>query len=440
MSGHRAFGATAPRLRTASRSLLLASLAAGLAPALVTPAFAEEGPEAFRGKTVTVAIGSGTGGSHDQWGRLINRHMGKHLPGNPTLVPKNFPGAGGMALANTLWAQSPKDGTIFGIVNRTIYLEPLFAGEKSKAQFDPRKFSWIGSSDTIVSVAIAWHTSPVKTWKDLYDHDLIVGAVGAASGTTKEAYVMKNLLGFRYRVIMGYPGGNDVDLAMERGEIEGRANLAYSGLKSRNSQQLAEGKIRVLYQMGVEKHPEMPNVPSVLDMARNDEERRLLELNFMHSDIGYSFAAPPDLPAARLATLRKAFKATLEDSQLNDEAAKQQLDITYVPGERLQGLMEKAYAAPPQMIARLLDLSQLTLREDLAEANVVKTKITGIAREGRLVSFIDKGNKTEAAVSGGTTEIMRAGQKMEASALKEGMTCEITYYGNKGTAAKIACE
>jgi len=436
MSSHRAFGATAPRFRTASHSLLLASLATGVAGA----AFADEGPEAFRGKTVTVAIGSGTGGSHDQWGRLINRHMGKHLPGNPTLVPKNFPGAGGMALANTLWAQSPKDGTIFGIVNRTIYLEPLFAGTNSKAQFDPRKFSWIGSADTIVSVAIAWHTSPVKTWKDLYDHDLIVGAVGAASGTTKEAYVMKNLLGFRYRVIMGYPGGSDVDLAMERGEIEGRANLAYSGLKSRNAQELAEGKIRVLYQMGVEKHPEMPNVPSVLDMARNDEERRLLELNFMHSDIGYSFAAPPDLPAARLATLRKAFKATLEDPQLKDEAAKQQLDITHVPGERLEGLMQKAYAAPPQMIARLLELSQATLREDMAQANVVKTTLTGIARQGRTVSFMDKGVKTDANVSGGTTEIVRAGQKMEASALQEGMTCEITYYGNKGTAAKIACE
>ncbi len=411
-----------------------------IAASVATPAAAQEGPEAFRGKTVTVAIGSGTGGSHDQWGRLINRHMGKHLPGNPSLVPKNFPGAGGMALANMLWAQSPKDGTFFGIVNRTIYLEPLFAGANSKAQFDPRKFSWIGSSDTIVSVAVAWHTSPVKTWKDLYNHELIVGAVGAASGSTKEAYVMKNLLGFRYRVIMGYPGGNDVDLAMERGEIEGRANLAYSGLKSRNAQQLADGKIRVLYQMGVEKHPEMPNVPSVLDMARNDEERRLLELNFMHSDIGYSFAAPPDMAPARLATLRKAFKETLEDPLLKDEAAKQQLDITYVPGERLQGLMEKAYAAPPQMIARLLELSQPTLREDMAEANVVNTKLTGIAREGRLVSFMDKGNKTEAAVSGGSTQIMRAGQKMEASALKEGMTCEITYYGNKGTAAKIACE
>jgi tripartite-type tricarboxylate transporter receptor subunit TctC len=436
MSAHRAVGATAPRLRIACRSLLLASLAAGVAGA----AIADEGPEAFRGKTVTVAIGSGTGGSHDQWGRLINRHMGKHLPGNPTLIPKNFPGAGGMALANTLWAQSPKDGTIFGIVNRTIYLEPLFAGAQSKAQFDARKFSWIGSADTIVSVAIAWHTSQVKKWQDLYDHELIVGAVGAASGTTKEAYVMKNLLGFRYRVIMGYPGGNDVDLAMERGEIEGRANLAYSGLKSRNGQQVADGKILVLYQMGVEKHPEMPNVPSVLDMARNDDERRLLELNFMHSDIGYSFAAPPDVPAVRLATLRKAFKETLEDPQLKDEAAKQQLDITYVSGERLQGLMEKAYSAPPQMIARLLELSQPTLREDMAEANVVKTKITGVGREGRLVSFVDKGAKTEAAVSGGTTEIMHAGQKMEASGLKEGMTCEITYYGNKGTAAKIACE
>jgi len=421
-------------------SCLTACLIAVATAAAAAPAAAQEGPEAFRGKTVTVAIGSGTGGSHDQWGRLINRYMGEHLPGKPNLVPKNYPGAGGMALANTMWAQSPRDGTFFGIVNRTIYFEPLFAGKQSRAQFDPRKFSWIGSADSIISVATVWHTSPVKQWQDLYNHDLIVGAVGAASGTTKEAYVMKNLLGFRYRVIMGYPGGGDVDLAMERGEIEGRANLAYSGLKSRNAEDLKAGRIRVLYQMGLERHPEMPDVPSVLDFARNDEERRLLEVNFMHSEIGYSFAAPPDVPKERLATLRQAFKATIEDPKLRADAEKQRLDVNYISGERLEGLMQKAYSAPPEIIARLLELSQPTLREDMAQASVVKTKLTGIARQGRTASFVDKGGKTEANVSGGTTEITRAGQKLEAAALQEGMNCEITYYGNRGTAVKIACD
>lgn len=416
------------------------ALATTLAASLASPAAAQQEADFFRGKTVTVAIGSGTGGSHDQWGRLVARHIGRHLPGEPTIVSKNFPGAGGMALANTLWSQSPKDGTIFGIVNRTVFFEPLFAGSQSKAQFDARKFSWVGSADTIVSVAVAWHTSPVKTWQDLYKHDLIVGAVGAASGTTKEAYVMKNLLGFRYKVIMGYPGGNDVDLAMERGEIEGRANLAYSGLKSRNAQQLKDGKIVVLYQMGLERHPEMPNVPSVLDFARNDQERQLLEVNFMHSELGYSFIAPPDVPKTRLATLRQAFKAAIEDPKLREEAAKQRLDITYSSGEKLEGLIAKAYQVPPQTIAKLLELSQPTGTADMARAMVVRTSLTGVGKDGRNVVFLNNGAKTEARVSRGATEIVRGGQKIEAAGLQAGMSCEITYYGNGGTAAKIACD
>lgn len=425
-----------------SRSRNLCALAGIVIAAAAAGAEASaQSAEAFyKGKTVTVAIGSGVGGSHDQYGRLVARYVGKYIPGAPSIVAKNYPGAGGMALANIYWAQGPKDGTSFGIINRGVLFEPLFNAKNAKGLFDPRKFSWIGSPDTVVSVAVAWHTSPIKTWQDLLKRELIVGAVGAATGTTKEAYVMNNLLGFKYKVIMGYPGGNDLDLAMERGEIEGRANLAYGGLKNRNMQEVKDGRLIVLYQMGLERHPEMPNVPLVLDFARNDEERRMLELNFLPSEVGYPFLAPPDVPKERVAALREAFKKMTEDAEMRADAAKQRLDINYSSGERLEALFAKAYSASPEMIARILDLSQPRLQEQMAKATVVKTSLTEVAKGGRGIVFTNAGKKAEARISSGDTQITKAGQKIEAAALAAGMMCEITYYGDKGTAAKIACD
>jgi tripartite-type tricarboxylate transporter receptor subunit TctC len=418
--------------------LAIAATAVMIVMAGMTPAAAQTAESFYKGKTVTVAIGSGVGGSHDQWGRLAARHMGKHIPGQPNLVPKNYPGAGGMALANIFWAQGPKDGSTFGIINRGVLFEPLFNAKNAKGFFDPRKFSWVGSPDSVISVAVAWHTSPVRKWQDLYDKELIVGAVGAATGTTKEAYVMNNLLGFKYKVIMGYPGGSDVDLAMERGEINGRANLAYGGLKNRNIEQVKDGRLIILYQMGLERHPEMPDVPLVLDFARNDEERRLLELNFLPSEVGYPFIAPPDVPPERVAALRDAFKKMTEDPELRADAAKQRLDVNYISGERLEALMAKAYSASPEMVARILDLSQPRIQEDMARAMVVKTSLTGSDKRG--ITFTDRGKKTEARVSDEDTQITKAGQKIDAATLAQGMLCEITYYGDKGTAAKITCD
>jgi tripartite-type tricarboxylate transporter receptor subunit TctC len=418
--------------------VLCLSAAVSLWTASWAPLAAQSVENFYKGKQVTMAIGTGVGGSHDQYGRLIARYMGKYIPGQPNLVPKNYPGAGGMALANIYWAQGPKDGSSFGVINRAIMFEPLFNAKNAKGQFDPRKFSWIGATDTVISVAVAWHTSPVRTWQDLRDKELIVGAVGAASGTTKEAYVMNNLLGFQYKVIMGYPGGSDVDLAMERGEINGRANLAYGGLKNRNLDEVKAGKLIILYQMGLQRHPEMPDVPLVLDFARNDEERQLLALNFLPSEVGYPFLAPPEVPADRVAALRTAFKQTTEDKELRADAAKQRLDINYISGERIEELMQQAYSASPEIVARILDLSQPRIKEDMVKAMVARASLTGINK--RAITFTDQGKKTEARVSDDDTQITRAGQKIEAGALSEGMICEITYYGDKGTAAKITCD
>ena len=427
------------RIRRCARAEAASSLLAFLIASAAVAAAAQE-PASFAGKTVTVAIGSGTGGSHDQYGRLIVRHMGRHLSGQPTLIGKNYPGAGGMTLANLFWTQAPKDGTTFGIINRTIFLEPLINGDKANGKFDPRKLSWIGSADSIIGVATAWHTSPVRTYKDLLDHELIVGAVGAASGTTKEAYILRNLLGFKFRVIMGYPGGSDVDLAMERGEVEGRANVAWPGLKSRNLKDVQEGRIRMLYQMGLARHPELPDVPLVMDFARNERERSILALNFGVNEVGYAFVAPPDVPAAPLAALRNGFRTTLADPQFVAEAAKQKLDVNYIPPERLQAIFDGLYATPPALVAEWLRLSQPSVPEEAARASTVTATLAAVRGEGRGIAFEDGGARREARIAREETAITIGGTKAEPAALKPGLVCAITYFGDKGTATRIACD
>jgi tripartite-type tricarboxylate transporter receptor subunit TctC len=391
----------------------------------------------YAGRTVTVAIGSGASGSHAQYGRLVARHMGRQLPGDPTLVAKYIPGAGGIALANQLWTQAPRDGTIFAIINRTIFLEPIINGSKAAGKFDPRKLSWIGSADSIVGVALAWHTSKVKTWRDLLEHELIVAAVGAASGTTKEAYLLRNMLGFKFRVIMGYLAGGDVDLAMERGEAEGRANLAWQGLKNRNFKDLKEGRIRLLYQMALAKHKELPDVPLVLEFARNDRERRILTLNFSVNEVGYAFVAPPGVPAAQLEMLRAAFKRTTEDPKFIAEARKQRLDVNYIPPQRLQAIFEDVYGAPPELVAEWLRLTQPSAPAMKARVETVKAMLTAVG--GRGISFDVGTARHEARIDRRRTAITIAGKKASADALKSGLTCSITYFGNKGTATNIAC-
>jgi tripartite-type tricarboxylate transporter receptor subunit TctC len=391
----------------------------------------------YAGRTVTLAIGSGASGSHAQYGRLVARHIGRYLPGQPSVVAKYHPGAGGLTLANQLWNQAPRDGTTLALINRTIFLEPLINGRSAAGKFDPRKLSWIGSADSIVGVALAWHTSKVRTWKDLLEHELIVAAVGAASGTTKEAYLLRNLFGFKFRVIMGYPAGGDVDLAMERGEVEGRANLAWQGLKNRDLKHVQEGRIRMLYQMALERHKELPDVPLVMDFARNERERQILRLNFAVNEVGYAFTAPPDVPAIQLAYLRAAFKRTMEDPQVVAEAAKQHLDINYIAPERLQAIFDELYGASPDLVAEWLRLTQPHAPAQKARVDTVTATLTSVSAQA--IAFDIGSTRHEARIDRRLTAITIGGNKAASDGLKSGFVCSITYFGNKGTAIRIAC-
>lgn len=328
---------------------------------LTYPANGETVDEFYKKTRVTVAIGSGPGGSHDLNCKLIARHIGKHLPGNPTVIAQNMPGAGSLTLANHLFHTAPKDGSYFGGMQRAGVFEDLYEEKsKSRAKFDATKLNWLGSPDRITGVAIAWHTAPVKTYKDLYTHEMVVGSSGGT--TTTVPLLLRSTVGFQFKIVKGYKSGGDVDLAMERGEIEGRIPVAWGGLKSRGGDWLEGKKVNMLFQTGLSRHSDLPNVPLALDFAKNADDKKLMELFFAAEEIGYPYAAPPDVPADRLDVLRKAFAATMADKQFIDDAQKQKLDVNPVTWQQMTDIIKSAFAAPPPIIARLRESIDLENR------------------------------------------------------------------------------
>ncbi len=295
---------------------------------------AQSAADFYKGKTVTMGISSGVGGGIDIYAKMVARHLGKHIPGNPTVVPRNTPGAGGLALATQLYKTAPRDGTTIGAMQQAVPFEPLFSGKVSRTDFDPLQLEWLGSPVRFSAIAVAWNAStPVRKAEDLRTHELIVGASGIASSSTNDANVLRNILGFKYRVILGYPGGADTDLAMFRGETQGRANVGWEAVKTRNPEWVKDNKVSILYQMGLEKHPDIPaEVPLILDFAKTPEDREVLELKFASYGVGYPYAAPPETPADKVAVLRRAVRAAIDDPELRAEAAKLRLDIAPVSG------------------------------------------------------------------------------------------------------------
>jgi tripartite-type tricarboxylate transporter receptor subunit TctC len=306
-------------------------------------------PEQFyKGKTLTLGIGSGVGGSHDVNGKLIARHLGKHVPGNPTVVPQNVPGAASLPLANHINEGAPKDGTYIALFNRAGIFDKIYDA-KSAATFDPTKFNWLGSTDKIWSVAYVWHTAKAKKAEDLTSNEVIVGASG---GSTDQIPVLLNeFAGFKFKIVRGYKSGGDVDLAVERGEVEGRASTTWAELKKRPW--LSEKKATVLFWNGLEKHRDLPSAPLGIDFIKKPEDKKLMELYFAADELGYPMAAPPGTPADRVAALRKALADTFKDPAYIEEAKKLEFDVNPVSAERMSKIVSDAYATPADLQKRL---------------------------------------------------------------------------------------
>jgi len=280
-------------MRRAHRTLWPAGLTAALL-AFVTISFAQAQQPAdfYKGRNTDLMIGYSVGGGYDVYARLIARHMGKHIPGNPQVTPKNMEGAGSLRLANWIYNVGPKDGTMFGTIGRGTGFDPLF-GHRN-AQFAGQKFNWIGSANDEVSVCVVWNgRTKVTKFEDLLTTTLNVGGTGAAADTDQFPRIINGVLGTHMKIVTGYPGGNDVNLALERGEVDGRCGWSWSSVKSTRGSWLTDKKMTVLMQLSLAKHPDLPDVPLITDLARNDEERAILKLIFARQALGRPYLAPP---------------------------------------------------------------------------------------------------------------------------------------------------
>ncbi len=324
---------------------LFAAAAIGL---LSTGAGAQgQSPEDFyKSKTVQVQIGYGVGGTDDLWARLMVKFMPEHMPGRPTFVASNVPGAGSLLLTNQIYNTQPKDGTVIGLINRGVPFEPLLGGVG--VRFDPAKFNYIGSPDRDTVVCAVRADSPVQTLEDLKTKQLIVGSTGSGADSQTYPEVMANLLGVKIKIVQGYPGSRDILLAMERNEVQGGCVSFDTVARDQNYR---SGKLRIALQAGLKSDDRLPGVPLITTIARSDEERLALNLFFQRTLVGRPFVAPPGVPQARVDALRAAFAAALNSPALQAEAKLAGLNVHYVSPDELNKVIGDAYASPANIVA-----------------------------------------------------------------------------------------
>ena len=332
------------------RTILLTVAAVGVAVPGVAKAQSVE--EFYKGKTISMVIGYSPGGGYDTYARLVARFLSDHIPGKPTIVPRNMPGASSRVAAAYVYNVAPKDGTTLATGDQSLSVAQVM-GEK--LQFDTTKFIYIGNPSAENNTTVTWHTSPVKTIDDAKKTEVPVGATG---GSTSSQYprAMNAVLGTKFKVILGYPGGNDINLAMERGEVGGRGSNSWASWKATRPEWLKEKKINILVQIGLNKSPDLPDVPLLMDLAKNDEDRAVLRLLSSPSAIGRPIFTTPGVPEDRVKALRAAFDAMIKDPAFIEEAKKTQLEIDPVSGQELQKIVNDIVATPETVAKRLADI------------------------------------------------------------------------------------
>ena len=335
------------------------SIAAALAGLLAMgcPAYAQSVEDFFKGKTLTIYVGLSAGGGYDQNARLLARYIGKYIPGQPGVVVRNMPGGGGLVMANNVANVFAKDGLHMAAPQRGVPFEPLL-GDASNAKYDPLKLNWIGSMNSDTSVTVATRKSGVKSWEELKTKELIVAGTGVGTESVVAPYVLRNVLGLKFRVIAGYPGGSEMNLAMQRGETDGRGTYSWTSLKPHYKQFIESGDLAILFQMGLKKHPDIPNVPLVTDLAQSDEQKKLLELQFTAFELGRPFFVAEGVPADRINALRRAFDQAMKDKDLLADAKKQDLEINPSTGEEMQEILQRVYDTPKELVAKLQEASK----------------------------------------------------------------------------------
>jgi tripartite-type tricarboxylate transporter receptor subunit TctC len=303
----------------------------------------------FGGKTIRLYIGTGPGGGYDTYGRLVARHIGRHLPGNPTLLPQNMPGASSLTLTNYLFNTAPRDGTAIGIINQAMPTEQYL--DVGNTNYDSKLFNWIGRVSSAVEMAIVWHTVPVTTIADVRTRATLMGGTGPTSSTVFVPYLLDNLAGMKFKVVTGFNGTTEIALAMERGEVEGSATPLES-LTSYRADWVRDKKIRILVQYTAARDAEMPDVPTMVELGRSEEARQILRFYASAADVGRSIVAPPAMPAPTVAALRRAFDAMLADPAFVEDARRAGIPVKPISGEELQELVAQVGSFPRALIEK----------------------------------------------------------------------------------------
>ena len=329
-----------------------AFLAFGLTAAVTFPGAAETVEEFYRGKQVRMIIGHPPGGDYDLGGRLLARHLSKHIPGNPTIVPQNMPTAASIAAANYLYKVAPKDGTAFGSFSRNVPSQAVMG--QANLEADPRKFVWLGATSLPGRVCVVRAESPVKSIEDLFTRETVVAGAGPGSSLSIVPAVLNHALGTKFKIIEGYQGAPDALLAVERGEVEGVCNT-YGALKA-SGDHIRTGRVRVILRAEEAPFAELPDVPSIFNYAKSDAQAQLMRFIFSSVEFGRPYVMPPETPTDRAEAMRKAIAETMTDPEMLAEAIKLDLDMSFQSAESVAGLVEKLYATSNHILVEVRKL------------------------------------------------------------------------------------
>jgi tripartite-type tricarboxylate transporter receptor subunit TctC len=331
--------------------LFAPALPIAFAAALMAPAPAAAQADFYKGKTIDLVISTGVGGGLDANARVVARHLADHIPGNPTIVPRNMPGAGHIRAANFVFSQAPKDGTVIATFIPIFVLAQVL--DRSKGiQFDPAGFNWLFSTSSSNTTVYVWHTSSVKSVEDATKREVLMGGTGVGSYTIMYPTIMNSVLGTKFKLVTGYQSTAEIGLAMERGEIEGRAGNNFNSIKAENGEWLRTGKIRLITQIGLDRDPEFPDLPLLTDFAKSDEDRQVMKLFSTDVVIGRPFVTSPGVPADRVALLRKAFDEMMMDPAYLDDSKKAALDVTPIAGARVQSIVADLVHTPADIVGK----------------------------------------------------------------------------------------
>jgi tripartite-type tricarboxylate transporter receptor subunit TctC len=329
------------------RSIALLGLAAIGAVAFCGGAEAQSAAEFYRGKTVAIVVSYAPGGGYDNYSRLLARHLGKHIPGNPTVIVQNMPGGAGITASNHVYAVAPKDGTVIAAVDQNIPMLQLLGGKG--VQYDMTKVHWLGNLASSNGIAMTWHATPYKTIDDARVAEITMGATGSNDDAWVYAKTMNALLGTKFKLIRGYAGTSAVNLAIESGEVQAMGRATYYGFASQKPDWIRDKKVNIVVQLGFGKQRELPDVPLLTDLVQGDEAKQIVELISLPTSIGYSHWLAPEVPAARVSVLREAYVAALKDEALLAEAKKLNLEIVPKTAAQLQALIQQTSATPQSL-------------------------------------------------------------------------------------------